>query len=266
MSKIATFKSENLLVNIYDNRQELGRAAAADTASKIKELLSQKDEVNMVFAAAPSQNEFLEELTKIPGIEWQRINAFHLDEYIGLPEDAPQKFSRYLYDRIFSKVPFKSVNYLNGNAEDIQAECERYGKLLKDNPIDIACIGIGENGHIAFNDPHVADFNDRLIVKKVDLDMKCRMQQVHDGCFSKLEDVPKYALTMTVPAIIAAKFIFCIVPGKNKAASVKAAVEGPVSEVCPASILRRHPNAVLYLDKDSASDLSMGGDVGEIAH
>ncbi|WP_148867333.1 6-phosphogluconolactonase [Thermosediminibacter litoriperuensis] len=255
MNNIFTCKSDNLLINIYENRRKMGRAAAIDTASKIKELQSQQDEINMVFAAAPSQNEFLEELTNIQGIQWDRINAFHLDEYIGLPEDAPQRFGRYLHDRIFSKVPFKSVNYLNGNAEDIQAECERYGKLLKDNPIDIACIGIGENGHIAFNDPHVADFNDRFLVKKVDLDLKCRMQQVNDGCFTKLEDVPEYALTMTVPAIFSARFIFCIVPGKNKAAAVKSAVKGPISEECPASILRRHPNAVLYLDKDSASDL-----------
>lgn len=174
MSKITTFKSDNLLINIYNNRKEMGYAAARDIASKIKELLSHKDEINMVFAAAPSQDEFLEELTKIQGIQWHRINAFHLDEYIGLPEDAPQRFGRYLYERIFSKVPFKTVNYLNGNAEDIKTECERYGKLIKDNPIDIACIGIGENGHIAFNDPHVADFHDRLTVKKVNLDMKCR--------------------------------------------------------------------------------------------
>ncbi|AYO31106.1 MAG: glucosamine-6-phosphate deaminase [Thermoanaerobacteraceae bacterium] len=259
MSKITTFKSDNLLINIYNNRKEMGYAAARDIASKIKELLSHKDEINMVFAAAPSQDEFLEELTKIQGIQWHRINAFHLDEYIGLPEDAPQRFGRYLYERIFSKVPFKTVNYLNGNAEDIKTECERYGKLIKDNPIDIACIGIGENGHIAFNDPHVADFHDRLTVKKVNLDMKCRLQQVHDGCFTKLEDVPEYALTMTVPAIFSAEFIFCIVPGKNKAVAVKSAVESPISEKCPASILRKHSNAVLYLDEDSASDLNIVG-------
>ncbi|MDI6602062.1 MAG: glucosamine-6-phosphate deaminase [Thermoanaerobacteraceae bacterium] len=255
MSKITTLKSDNLLVSIYGNRREMGYCAAADTASKIREFLAHQDEINMVFAAAPSQDEFLEELTKIQGIEWHRINAFHLDEYIDLPEGAHQRFGHFLCESIFSKVTFKSVNYLNGNAEDIQTECERYAKLIKDHPIDIACIGIGENGHIAFNDPHVADFNDKFIVKKVDLDLKCRMQQVNDGCFTKLEDVPEYALTMTVPAIFSAKFIFCIVPGKNKAVAVKSAVEGPISEECPASILRCHPNAVLYLDKDSASNL-----------
>jgi glucosamine-6-phosphate deaminase len=257
MNAISTFKAEKLVINIYKTNKEMGATAASDVAEKIREILSEKPEINMVFAAAPSQDDFLEELTKIQGIPWHKINAFHLDEYIGLPMDAPQRFGRYLHDRIFSKVPFKSVNYLNGNAEDIQAECERYGKLIKDNPIDIACIGIGENGHIAFNDPHVADFQDKFIVKKVNLDMKCRLQQVHDGCFSKFEDVPEYALTMTVPAIFSAEFIFCIVPGKNKALAVKSTVEGPISEKCPASILRKHSNAVLYLDADSASELEV---------
>lgn len=256
MNVVKTLKTDKLTVNIYNSRSEMGSAAARDVSDKIKTLLTIKPEINMVFAAAPSQDEFLDNLVTAEGIEWQRINAFHLDEYIGLEDDAPQKFGKFLYDKIFSKVTFKSVNYLNGNAENIQAECERYGKLIEESPIDIACIGIGENGHIAFNDPHVANFNDNLIVKKVNLDLKCRLQQVHDGCFSKLEDVPEYALTLTIPAIFSARFIFCIAPGKNKAAAVKTTVEGPVSETCPASILKKHSNSVLYLDKDSASELN----------
>lgn len=256
MNIVKTFNAEKLVVNIYNSREKMGTAAASDVADRIKKLLSAKSEINIVFAAAPSQNEFLDELIKVKDIEWRKINAFHLDEYIGLAEDAPQRFGRYLYDRIFSKVPFNTINYLNGNAEDIEAECDRYAELIKSHPIDIACIGIGENGHIAFNDPPVADFNDKFMIKKVKLDNKCRMQQVHDGCFESIDKVPEYALTMTVPAIFAAKYIFCIVPGSTKAEAVRKAVEGPIEETCPASILRRHENAGLYLDRDAATLLN----------
>lgn len=250
---IKEFKKDNLKVNVFDTRENMGKKAAQDVISKIKELLSKKDEINMVFAAAPSQNEFLEALVNAEGIDWERINAFHLDEYIGLYDDAPQRFGNFLKDKIFSRVNFKTVNYLNGNAEDIKEECQRYEELLERYPIDVACIGIGENGHIAFNDPHVADFKDKHTVKRVTLDEKCRNQQVNDGCFKSIDEVPKHALTMTVPAIFASKYIFCIVPGKTKATAIKDTLEGPIEEACPASILRKHTNAMLYIDKDSAS-------------
>lgn len=250
---IKEFKKDNLKVNVFDTREDMGKKAAQDVINKMKELLLKNDEVNMVFAAAPSQNEFLEVLVNAEGIDWERINAFHLDEYIGLDDDATQKFGNFLKDKIFSRVNFKTVNYLNGNAKDIKEECERYGKLLQKHPIDIACIGIGENGHIAFNDPPVADFNDKYAVKQVTLDEKCRNQQVNDGCFESIDEVPKYALTMTVPAIFASKYIYCIVPGKTKATAIQDTLEGPIDESCPASILRKHTNAMLYIDKDSAS-------------
>ena len=246
------FEVDQLDVRVFVTRAEMGREAALFAGYKIREILAGQASLNMIFAAAPSQKEFLNALIE-QGIDWTRINAFHMDEYIGLPEDAPQRFGSFLKGKLFSKMPFKSVNYINGSAVDPAAECERYAKLLSDNPPDIVCMGIGENGHIAFNDPHVADFNDPETVKIVDLDVECRQQQVNDGCFACLDQVPTHALTLTIPALMSGTYIFCIVPGKNKAKAVKQTLLGQVSEACPASILIQHPNAILFLDNDSAS-------------
>lgn len=248
---LKTFKVDHLDVKVFDTRVEMGKAAAADVAACIKETLSRKAEIYMVFAAAPSQNEFLDALVASEGIEWGRIHALHMDEYVNLPADAPQGFGNFLRRAIFDRVPFASVDFI-GTDKDSEATCKRYSEILKAHHVDIVCMGIGENGHIAFNDPHVADFNDPLLIKKVDLDEKCRMQQVHDGCFAKLSEVPEYALTLTVPAMFNADNLFCVVPAATKAEAVKATVFGPVSEKCPASILRRHKSATLYTDSDSA--------------
>ncbi|MBQ2955907.1 MAG: glucosamine-6-phosphate deaminase [Clostridia bacterium] len=245
----------SFVVKRYPTRAAMGAAAAEEAAEVIRELLAKKDEINMIFAAAPSQNEFLEALVKAPGIDFTRINAYHMDEYVGLDDDAPQRFGNFLKDHIFGLAPFKSVNYIQGNAEDIDAECERYSKLLRDNPTDIVCMGIGENGHIAFNDPHVADLKDPVLVKKVSLDEVCRMQQVHDGCFASLDLVPKYALTLTVPALVNADYHFCIVPAASKANAVRETVYGPIGEKCPATSLRTCEHAVLYVDQDSGAQL-----------
>ena len=245
------FKSDRLDVRVYDTRKSMGSAAADDVAACIRKLLSQKAEIWMIFAAAPSQNEFLEALAAEPDIEWARIHALHMDEYIGLPEDAPQGFGNFLRAAIFGKVPFASVDYI-GSGGDPDEACRRYGAILDSVTVDIVCMGIGENGHIAFNDPHVADFNDPLKIKKVKLDVKCRLQQVHDGCFGDISEVPEYALTLTVPAMFKAGYLFCIVPAATKAEAVRSAVFGPVTEQCPASILRKHGNSVLYTDPDSA--------------
>ncbi|PKM61555.1 MAG: glucosamine-6-phosphate deaminase [Firmicutes bacterium HGW-Firmicutes-21] len=253
MSLIKTGKSDKLTYKVYASRAEMGRAAATEAAEAIKSLLAKKDEINMIFAAAPSQNEFLAALTEDKSIDFTRINAFHMDEYIGLPSDAPQGFGNFLRRTLFDKVPFKSVNTIDSSATDAALECERYSALLKKHPCDIVCMGIGENGHIAFNDPHVADFNDTETVKAVSLDEVCRMQQVNDGCFDKLDDVPKYALTLTVPTLLAPEYIFCMVPAKTKANAVKETLTGPVGVSCPATALRRHENAVLYTDTDSAA-------------
>lgn len=244
------FRKDKLGVKIYDTRKCMGEGAAADAAACIGNLLAEREHVNIIFAAAPSQNEFLEALLHA-GIEWDRVNAFHMDEYIGLPGDAPQGFGNYLRRTIFDRAPFRSVHYINGQSAPEDA-CRQYSGLLMENPADIVFMGIGENGHIAFNDPHVADFRDTRMMKVVDLDEKCRMQQVHDGCFSTIDEVPSFALTLTVPALMSAARIFCIVPSGTKSAAVKSAVDGDICESCPASILRTKPDATLYLDNDSS--------------
>lgn len=247
-----TFKADKLSVNIYDTRKNMGAAAAADIAACIKELLGRKSEIYMIFAAAPSQNEMLEALISDKEIEWNRVHALHMDEYVNLPSDAPQGFGNFLRRAIFDRVPFASVNLIGTDA-DSEATCRRYDALLAANKVDIVCMGIGENGHIAFNDPHVADFNDPCRIKKVDLDQKCRQQQVNDGCFASLDQVPTHALTLTIPTLYNVANIFCVVPAATKAEAVRNTVSGPVAESCPASILRRHDKAILYTDADSAA-------------
>lgn len=248
-----TFKKDLLTVNIYDSRSEMGKAAGADIKACILSLLEKKETINMIFAAAPSQNEVLESLATDKEIPWNRVNAFHMDEYIGLSKDAPQGFGNFLKAHIFGLADFKSVNYIDISAPDADAECARYSALLKEYPTDIVVMGIGENGHIAFNDPPVADFNDAKAVKPVALDEICRNQQVNDGCFAKIDDVPKTAITLTVPTLFAGDHLFCIVPAKTKAKAVYATVNGEIGEHCPATVLRRHQSAILYLDNDSSS-------------
>jgi len=248
---IKNFKKDNLDVSIFDSRKEMGKQAANDVSQAIKKALTQKDEINMIFAAAPSQNDFIESLISYKEIPWEKINAYHMDEYLGIDKDSPQSFGNFLKKAIFSKVKFKSINYLDPSAEDVTKECMRYEELLNNNNIDIVCMGIGENGHIAFNDPPVADFSDK--VKIVKLDEKCRQQQVNDKCFNEISEVPKYAMTLTVPALFEAKKLFCMVPTASKADAVYMTLNGQIEEKCPASILRLHLSAKLYLDKLSAS-------------
>ena len=237
---------------VYIDRRSMGEAAAKAVKEKVVEIVARKDGVSMVFASAPSQEEFLVALAKMDGIEWPKVVAFHLDEYIDLPGDAPQAFGRFLRDRLFSKVKIGKVHYLDGKALDLEKEAERYAGLLKEHSLDIACIGIGENGHIAFNDPHVADFNDPLMVKVVELEEVSRQQQVNDGCFANIDDVPRRALTLTIPVIFDADHVFVIVPARSKAEAVRRTVHGPICEECPASILRKHASTTMFLDQDSA--------------
>lgn len=243
---------DKLRVKIFENRTLMGEDAAKDIKDKIKELLSKKAEINMIFAAAPSQNDVLASLVMDKSIEWNRVNAYHMDEYIGLDKDAPQGFGNFLKEHIFGLVPFKSVNYIDISAVDPEREADRYAMLLAENPTDIVVMGIGENGHIAFNDPPVADFNDNRLVKPVKLDEICRNQQVNDGCFKHIDEVPTHAMTLTVPALMSAPYQFCIVPAPTKAKAVYETLNGNIDEHCPASILRTKENAVLYLDADSA--------------
>lgn len=244
--------ADQLEIKVYKNREQLGAAAAEMAAASIHELLGKKETVNIIFAAAASQNEFLEELIR-KDIEWSRINAFHMDEYIGLPQDAPQQFGYFLNERIFHKVPFKEVFYLNSQAADVQEECARYSALLMSHKPDITFMGIGENTHLAFNDPHVANFKDELLVKVVDLDEPCKQQQVNEGCFAHVSEVPTDAFTLTIPALLKADIIFSMVPGSSKAEAVYHTLADDVSEKYPSTILRTLPHAVLLLDTESAT-------------
>lgn len=244
---------QNLNVITLTDRQVLGAKAAADASVTIKKLLTEKEQINIIFAAAPSQSAFLESLKNDGSIDWERINAFHMDEYLGLPEGAPQSFGNFLKEAIFDHVNFRSVNYIDGNASDVNKERERYARLLNNHEPDIVFMGIGENTHLAFNEPFQADFNDPEIIKIVRLDPVCRQQQVNDDCFNRLTDVPVEALTLTIPVLVAAKHIFCMVPGINKANAVRKTLNEPASVEFPSTILREHHNATLYLDTQSAS-------------
>lgn len=239
---------DKVRLKVLDTRKEMGQEAAREAAACMRELLSVKEEIHCVFAAAPSQNEFLEALLAEEGIDWRRVQGYHMDEYVGFEIGHPNSFNGFLTRAIFSRVPFGGVHLING-AGDAKQEAERYGKLLDEAALDITFMGIGENGHIAFNDPDAADFHDPKTVKVVELDEICRQQQVNDGCFPKLSDVPKRALTVTIPKLISAGEIFCMVPTAKKRQAVKAALTGQVTRSCPASILRTVNHVHMYIDQ-----------------
>ncbi len=252
-----TFLVGNLQVEVFANRAALGQAAAAYAGTALNQAIANHGAARAIFAAAPSQNELLANLVLDGSIDWKKVTAFHLDEYLGLAGDAPQSFQTFLREHLFERVGPGQVHYLPGASTDSAAEAQNYGRLLENAALDLACIGIGENGHIAFNDPPLADFNDPQKVRIVDLDETSRVQQVHDGCFPSLEVVPRQALTVTIPAIMAARTIICVVPGSTKAQAVFDSLNGPVTPLCPASILREHPAARLLIDRDSAALLGI---------
>lgn len=238
-------------VRVYADRVAMGTAAARDVAAKMCDLLAARGQVRMIFAAAPSQNEFLAALSDEAGLDWSRVTAFHMDEYLGLPPEAPQRFGNFLRAHLFDRVHPGTIHFID-STNDVAVECARYGALLHAAPIDIVCLGIGENGHIAFNDPPVADFDDPEAIKPVELDMPCRQQQVNDGCFATVAEVPGHALTLTIPTLLSGAHLSCVVPGLAKRQAVHDTLRGPITTACPASSLRRHPACILYLDRDSA--------------
>lgn len=250
--QIKSKQVDNLRVKEYESRKEMGADAARMASLKIQELQAAQGYVRVIFASAPSQNEFLEGLIKDTKIDWSRVEVFHMDEYIGLPTEHPQSFATFLREKLFGKIKASNFHYIKGDAEDIEQECRRYADLLKEKPIDIVFMGIGENTHIAFNEPHIADFDDPLLVKIVDLDEKSRQQQVNDGCFLTFDEVPSHAVTLTIPALINAKYLYCMVPGSTKQEAVYKTLKEPIDSRFPSTILRQHKNAVLYLDKESA--------------
>ena len=240
---------------ILPDRAALGVAAADHAATRLRARLAITDRARVVFAAAASQNEFLDALASAEGIDWSRVEAFHLDEYVGLPVGDERSFGRWLDVHIWSRVHPGRIERLDGGNPDPAAECARYGALIADGGIDLALIGIGENGHLAFNDPHVADFADPLVVKPVEIDDTSRHQQVRDGVFPSFDRVPRLAITVTMSTILASRAISVVVPGPQKAAAVAATLDGPIETACPASALRRHPDAVLFVDEAAASEV-----------
>lgn len=237
-------------INVFSERMQVGIAAGQAVEKCILQLQEKQSEVRIVFAAAPSQNGMLEYLAASKKIKWHKVVAMNMDEYIGLPADSDQLFSKFLEEKLFSKVFLKEKNVINTHAQT-DKEIERYSKLINQDIIDIVCLGIGENGHIAFNDPPVADFDDPEVIKMVELDDDCKVQQVNDGCFGSIGEVPKTALTLTIPTLMKGKNLFCVVLGENKSEAVKNTLSGPVSTSCPASILTTHPNCKFYFDQEA---------------
>jgi glucosamine-6-phosphate deaminase len=252
--KGTVLQKDKLKVKIFENADTLGAEAASAVAELLNTAIAQQGYANIILATGVSQFQFLNHLQH-HSVAWKKINVFHLDEYLGLPETHQASFHKYLKERIINKVKPKQVYFINGNTLETKAEITRYEKLLYEHPIDVACIGIGENGHIAFNDPPVADFNDPRLVKVVEIDKAARKQQLDEGWFSTFDDVPTHAITLTIPAIMNSKAISCAVPELRKAEAVYNTLNAEISTGCPATILRTHSNAVLYLDEDSASKL-----------
>lgn len=237
-------------VHVTGSAAALGEMAAHDIAAAVRRKLSEKRNLRMIFAAAPSQGEMLAALLREPGIDWGRVTAFHMDEYFDLPAGAPQRFAAWLQRSFFDHVPLAAVHLIQPGP-DAEATCRAYAAMLTAAPADIVLLGIGTNGHLAFNDPP-ADLRDPLPVKIVELDRMCREQQVLDGCFATLDEVPKLAITLTIPTLLAGDELFCCVPGRHKAAAVRAMLESPVSGDCPATALREHPRCAVYLDQESS--------------
>lgn len=244
---------DKLRVKIYPDDTTMGQAAADYVEQVLVSVIDRKGSASIILATGASQFSFFKALKNKESISWSKITVFHLDEYADMTDKHPASFRKYLRERILDFVRPHRVYFLQGDAEDPDEEAARYEALLKKTTIDLACIGIGENGHIAFNDPPVADFNDPKLVKLVKLDEACRLQQLGEGWFPTLNDVPTHALSLTVPGIMRAERICCVVPDERKATAVSRSLYGPISEKCPASVLRRHIDCTLFLDEPAAS-------------
>ena len=250
-----TLQVDSLQVRIHPTQAEMATDVAREAKQILMDALGHQPTASVIFAAANSQIQALEALVKLGGIDWSRVVMFHMDEYLGLDAQHSASFRRFLRERVEERLNPRAFHYIEGEAMEPLTECERYTRLLRAQPIDLCLLGIGENGHLAFNDPPVANFTDPHDVKLVKLDEACRQQQVGEGHFPNLAAVPQYAFTLSIPALCAAKRMLCIVPERRKAAAVKAALHGPVETACPASFLRRQEHCTLFLDAESAQSL-----------
>lgn len=247
------FHVDRLSVQVYNSESDMAEDVANITHQYLRSLLQTQEHVAILFATGNSQLKFLSALIALGGIDWSRITLFHLDEYLGISAEHPASFRHYLRERVENRVLPRKFHYIEGDTLEPLTECDRYTKLLQAQPIDLCCLGVGENGHLAFNDPSVANFHDPYSVKLVKLDTANRQQQVNTGQFPNLHDVPQYAFTVTLPLICSAKKILCLAPEQRKAKIIQRMLQGVISTDCPASILRQQPQANLFLDTNSAS-------------
>lgn len=255
--RLKTIMIDKLPVQVFESREAMGEAAAEDAAKRIGRIIEEKGNANIIFAAAPSQNDLIAGLLR-RDIDWTKIRAFQQDEYIGIDEEDPAGFGSFLRQALYGKVPLKEIHYLLTDSKDVDRKIEEYTHLLTHYPPDLIFLGVGENGHLAFNDPPVADFDDPVKIKVVALDEVCRQQQVNDACFATLEEVPTHALTLTLSLIRSVPDAICVVPTERKAQAIDRALRGDISAECPASMLRGMAGATLYLDRESASQAFPG--------
>ncbi|MGO8817273.1 MAG: glucosamine-6-phosphate deaminase [Terriglobia bacterium] len=253
---LRTFQVDRAVVEVYPSKSEAGKAAALRASAILKAAISKDGRARLILATGNSQEDLVAALVQVRDLDWSRLEVFHMDEYVNLPETDRGCLKRWFNSHFVEVVHPSIVRYLDGNAPDLDAECRRYERLLRAAPITLCQLGIGENGHIAFNDPHVADFADPLNIKRVTLDERCRRQQAGEGHFANFESVPAEALTLTCPMLMSSENLICCVPEGRKAEAVRNAIEGPVTTRCPGSVVRTHPHASIYLDADSASLLN----------
>jgi len=253
---ITSFKVGTLVVEVYEDRNALGQATATVAADRLRKLAKQQETVPVIFATGDSQRATLHALAAMQDVPWNQVIGFRMDEYVGLPEGHPASFSRYMRENLTSRVQLKHMYEIDGSEANVQKTCREYAELLRAHAPVLCLLGIGENGHLAFNDPAEARFDDPVDVKQVTLDLVCRQQQVNEGAFSSVAEMPERAITITVPALFRVPELILSTPGPRKAKIVNRTLYDPISTACPATILRRHPNAKLFLDRDSAAELT----------
>jgi glucosamine-6-phosphate deaminase len=250
---IRRFKADHLNVHVFPSQEELASFAAREVNDYLSAVIEKQGSAAVILATGNSQIQFLRKLVDLRGVDWPKVTLFHMDEYLGIDQNHKASFRRYLRERVETLVKPKAFHYINGDADLPLEECHRYSALLKGAPIDLCCLGVGENGHLAFNDPPVARFDDRFPIKLVKLDHACKMQQVKEGHFPTLDAVPPYAFTLTIPMLCSARKMVCIAPETRKAEAIRNALKGPITTECPASFLRKQGQCELLLDKDSAA-------------